>query len=256
LRAGGAHQAIPAGLAASVPNPLWRLVWALAQIKSDQEEVLIPGFYDTIEGPSRAEAHALRGVAVNETARLEAWGLEQFLFGMSRGALIQAEVTLPTCHVTALSVEPPGDQAGVAVGATARLEFQLVPNQLPLEVADLLDAHLIARGLDDVIAERLPGGYPAASSVPDAPFVRLAADVGRHVYGTPLALLPRGPFAQPLCWFEETLGVPVAVVGCARVESGANAPNEHIPLPDLVRHGQHLIDLCYACAQGDASSTA
>jgi acetylornithine deacetylase/succinyl-diaminopimelate desuccinylase-like protein len=256
LRASGAGQAIPAGLAPSVPNPLWRLVWALAQIKSDQEEILIPGFYDTIDGPSRAEAQALRGVLVNEAARVDAWGIEQFLFGMSRGALVQAEVTLPTCNVSALTVEPPGEQAGIPVGAAARLDFQLVPKQLPHDVAELLEAHLLARGLGDVVAEHLPGAYPAASSMPDAPFPRLVADVGRHVYGAPLSLLPRGSFAQPLYWFAERLGAPVAVLGCARAESGVTAPNEHIPLPDLVRHGQHLIELCYACAQGEAGSEA
>lgn len=249
LRATGAHQPLPAGMAASVASPLWRLVWALAQIKSDQEEVLIPGFYDLVEGPSRPEAQALRRTVLNEAARIEAWGIEQFLFGMSRGALVQAEGTLPTCNVTALAVDPPGDASAIPVAASARLDFQLVPRQEPHAVADLLDAHLEARGLGDIVAERLPGCYPAASSPFDHPFVRLVADVGRHVYGAPLPLLPRGPFAQPLCHFAETLGMPVAALACARAESAAHAPNEHIPLPDLVRHGQLLIELMYACAQ-------
>ena len=48
--------------------------------------------------------------------------------------------------------------------------------------------------------------------------------------------------------FAEALGVPVAAVGCARPDSATNAPNEHIPLPDLIRHGQLLIELMYACA--------
>src|SRR4029450_12772960 len=51
LRASGANQALPPGMAASVANPLWRLLWALGQVKSDQEEVLIDGFYDGVDGP-------------------------------------------------------------------------------------------------------------------------------------------------------------------------------------------------------------
>src|SRR5262245_64633541 len=51
LNAVGANQALPPGMAASIPNPLWRLLWALGQIKSDQEEILINNFYDDVEGP-------------------------------------------------------------------------------------------------------------------------------------------------------------------------------------------------------------
>jgi acetylornithine deacetylase/succinyl-diaminopimelate desuccinylase-like protein len=250
LRAGGTGHALPAGLAVSVPNPLWRLVWALGQIKSDQEEILIGGFYDLIEGPTRPETQALRGTAVDEAARVAAWGLDQFLFGMSQAALLRAEVTLPTCNVTAVTAEPAGDHAAIPAAASARLDFQLVPRQLPQQITALLDEHLAAKGLADIAAERLPGGYPAASTPFDHPFVRTVSDVGRHVYGAPLTLLPRGPFALPLFFFAESFGMPVAAVGCARPDSGASGPNERILLPDLVRHGQLLIELVYACAQG------
>jgi hypothetical protein len=60
--------------------------------------------------------------------------------------------------------------------------------------------------------------------------------------------LPQGPFAQPLFFFAEAFGIPVATLGCARPDSATSAPNEHILLPDLIRHGQLLIDLLYACA--------
>ncbi|MEN9937254.1 MAG: hypothetical protein RLZZ387_3833 [Chloroflexota bacterium] len=249
LRAAGANHALSSGLAAIVPNALWRLVWALSQIKSDQEEILIGGFYDTIEGPARAENQALRAVVTDEAARTEAWGIDQFLFGMSKAALVQAEATLPTCNVSAVAAEPSGNPSAIPHTASARLDFQLVPHQDPAEVAALLDAHLQAKGLADVLAERLPGAYPAASTSFDHPFVQLVSDVGRHVFGAPLTLLPRGPFSLPLGCFTDLLGMPVASVGCTRPGSHVNGPNEHIRLPDLVRHGQLLIELIYAGAQ-------
>ncbi len=79
--------------------------------------------------------------------------------------------------------------------------------------------------------------------------MHLVSDVGRHVYGEPLSMLPRGPFAAPLFYFAESFGMPLAAVGCSRPDSAVNGPNEHILLPDLVRHGQLLIELVYACAQ-------
>jgi acetylornithine deacetylase/succinyl-diaminopimelate desuccinylase-like protein len=248
LRVSGALQALPPGMAASVPNPLWRLLWALSQIKSDQEEVLINGFYDDVEGPSRTENQALRAVTLDEAGRKAAWGLPQFLFGLDGATLVRTESTMPTCNVAAVQTEPSGDFSGIPVAASARIDFQLVPHQLPLTIADLLLEHLASKQLHDISVEQLPGGYAAAHTLFEHPFVQLVSSIGQHVYSMPLALLPHGPFAQPLALFVEAFGIPIAALGCARFDSATNAPNEHIPLPDLVRHGQLLIELLDACA--------
>jgi len=253
LHAAGANQALPPGMAASVPNPLWRLLWALGLIKSDQEEVLISGFYDDVEGPSRTENQALRSVALDEAGRKAAWGLPQFLFGLDGVTLVRTESTMPTCNVAAVQTEPPGDFSGIPVAASARIDFQLVPHQLPLTIADLLLEHLASKQLHDISVEQLPGGYAAAHTPFEHPFVQLVSSIGQHVYSMPLALLPHGPFAQPLALFVEAFGIPIAALGCARFDSATNAPNEHIPLPDLVRHGQLLIELLDACAGAQAA---
>lgn len=248
LSACGASLALPPGMAASVVNPLWRLVWALGEIKSDQEEILIDGFYDDMTLPERMESQALRGVALDEAGRQAAWGIEQFLFGMSGATLVRTEATMPTCNVAGLTVDPAGDPPVIPVTASARVDFQIVPRQRPQALVELLREHLRAKQLDDIAVERLPGGYPAGHTAFEHPFVRLVSEVGRNTYNAPLAMLPRGPFAQPLFFFAEAFGIPLAAIGCARPDSATNAPNERIPLPDLVRHGQLLIDLLDACA--------
>lgn len=249
LRVAGANVPLPPGMAASVPNPIWRLVWALGQIKSDQEEILIGGFYDAIEGPNRDESRMLRTVAADEAGRAAAWNVNQFLFGMTGAALMRTEVTLPTCNVSLLSAEPAYEAPFIPLHATARLDFQLVPRQRPQSVVELLLAHLEAKGLADILVERLPGGYPPAQSPLVDPFIKLVSDVGKHIHGAPLAILPRGPFVQPLFLFAEALGAPVASVGVTRASSAVHGANECVPLPDLVRHGQHLIEVLYAYAQ-------
>ena len=255
LRASGARQALPAGLAVSVSNPLWRLLWALGQLKSDQEEVLIEGFYDDVEGPSRSENQALRAIRLDESGRKSAWGIEQFLFGLEGAGLVRAEATLPTCNIADLSVEPAGDLALIPVSAAARVDFQLVPSQRPQSTVERLRVHLDSKDMADIEIERVPGGYPAAHTAPEHPFIAQLRGVGQQLHGAPLSLLPLGPFALPLFFFAEMLGIPVATVGCARPDSAASAPNEHIPLADLVRHGQLLVDLLHACAEPAAGDT-
>ncbi|MBC8162424.1 MAG: M20/M25/M40 family metallo-hydrolase [Roseiflexaceae bacterium] len=244
----GPNQQLKAGLAASVPNPLWRLVWALGAVKSAEEEVLIEGFYDDVESPNRAENQAIRSVRVDEQGRLAAWGIEQFLFGMTGATLITAETTLPTAHISGLSAEPFIDQSALPVVASARLDFQLVARQRPQSIVDLLRAHLREKGFEDVAVERLSGGYPATTS-PDHPFIERVRAAGQPAYAAVLPSLPMGPFALPLFLFSEAFGLPVAAVGCARHDSNVLGANEHIPLADLVRHSQMLIDLLASYAR-------
>lgn len=249
LRSGGAQQALPPGLAASVPNPLWRLLWALGHVKSDAEEVLIEGFYDDVEGPSSSENRVLRDLRMDVVSRKSAWQIPQFLFDLEGAALVRTEATLPTCNVTDLVVEPVSDLAIIPTAATARVDFQLVPRQHPQAIVDMLSAHLASKGMADIGIQRLPGGYPATHTPFEHPFIERIKRVGEELYSAPLPLLPQGPFAQPLFFFAEALGIPVAALGCARPDCAISAPNERILLPDLVRHGQLLIELLYACAE-------
>lgn len=253
LQASGSTHALPSGLAASVANPAWRLIWALGHLKGEDEDIRINGFYDMVEGPTRNENSALRRAHLDETDRKAAWNLSEFLFGMTGISLVRAEVTLPTCNLSSFKVEPDGQLAGIPTRATARLDFHLVPAQHPDVILGLIQEQLIARSCGDIQLTRLPGGYPPARTSPDHRFIQHLVATGIPIYGEPLTLLPAGPFSQPLALFAKHLQIPIATVGLARNDSAMLAANEHLPLEDLVRHGQLLIELMVACG-GQASS--
>jgi len=243
----GPTHPLPAGTAPAVPNALWRLTWALASLKGDDEDIRIPGFYDTVDGPTREENDLLREVRLDERGRLAAWGADAYLFGMSGTGLVRAEVTLPTCNLSAIHCEPPGELAQLPASASAVVDFQLVPRQEPAELARLLRAHLDERGFTDLLLEPLPGGYPPARTPPGAPFIRQILGAGAAL-GSVLPLVPAGPFALPLQLFAAALGAPVASVGIARATSSPHGPDEHLPLDDLAHHGQLLIELLLGLA--------
>ena len=113
-----------------------------------------------------------------------------------------------------------------------------------------LDRHLAEKGLADIQLERLPGGYPGAVTALDDRFVGMASEAGVPVFGSSLVILPRGPFTQPLALFNQAYGAPTAIIGLARPDSATFAANEHIPISDLINHGQHLIELMLACGRG------
>lgn len=241
-----AQQPLSSGLAASVPNAVWRLTWALNNIKGDDEDIRIPGFYDDIAGPTRGEREMLRSVMLDETGRLAGWQIADFLFGMRGAALVRSEVTLPTCNITGFSSEPVSDIPCIPTAASVQLDFQLVPNQQPGQILALLRKHLIERNLGDIVVEELPGGYAPIRTDTAQSFVQHLVGAGERIYGAPLPLLPLGPFVQPLQVFAEQLHVPAVAVGLARSSSNIYGPNEHLPLDDLVHHSQLLAEVLVA----------
>jgi acetylornithine deacetylase/succinyl-diaminopimelate desuccinylase-like protein len=247
LRVRGAHYALPAGAATSVPNPAWRLTWALNNIKGEDEDIRINGFYDSISGPDRSERDLLRKLRLDEPGRLEAWGIPAFLFNIQGAALTRSEVTLPTCNITSFSVESAAGVQCIPTAASAQLDFQLVPHQQPDAILALLHKHLAERGMSDVEIETLPGMYAPVRSDADQPFIQQILATGEHIMGGMLPTLPLGIFAQPLHLFAAEFGMPVAALALARQNSAIHGPNEQLPLDDLLLHGRALIELLAAC---------
>jgi acetylornithine deacetylase/succinyl-diaminopimelate desuccinylase-like protein len=251
----GAVHSLPSGTAASVANPVWRLIWALNNIKGEDEDIRINGFYDTIAGPHREDRDMLRHVALDEASRLDAWQIPAFLFHMSGAALARSEVTLPTCNITAFTIDAPGDVQSIPVTASARLDFQLVPDQHPQTTLALLRKHLAERGFEDVAIEELPGGYPPTRSDMDQLFIQRLIASGQTVYDEPLPTLPFGTFAQPLYYFSHGLNMPIATLGLARPASAIYGPNEQIPLRDLTEHSHLLTALLRSHQQQSRAAT-
>lgn len=241
MHAYGASHALAAGLAASVANPLWRLLWALSHIKSDQEEILIEGFYDSVDGPNAQESRALRETVRPDRQRLDDWKIGQMLFALSGASVIQAEVSLPTCNVTSVLAEPSSELALIPTGASALVDFQLVPQQAPQVMFELIREHLATKGLADVELTCLPGGYPAITTPIINPLITALSAAGRDVYAAPLSILPRGPFVVPLALFALAHGMAVASIGIERPDSHIYAANERSSLNDLLNHAQFLI---------------
>jgi acetylornithine deacetylase/succinyl-diaminopimelate desuccinylase-like protein len=243
LTATGARVPLESGLATSLHNPLWRLIWALSSIKGEDEDIRFNGFYDDVDGPERGQREMLRKVKLDEAGRLNSWHIPEFLFGMKGASLLRTEVTLPTCHVSSLVSEPPSEVSSIPTSATALLEFQLVPQQQPDTILELLQRHLASRDFAAVKIERLPGHYPPIVTPMEHPFIQQLTQVGEHIYHTPLSVLPFGTFTQPLHTFAHLLQTPVAALGFARHNSNIYGTNENLPREDLEHHAQFLIEL-------------
>lgn len=237
LQATTATAAVPATYAATVPNPIWTLIMALAGIKSEFEEILIEGFYDEIAPPSRQALNAVQKLDVGEQARREAWGVERFIANVKGAMLARTETFSPTIGITAVNV---GSASGPAIPqrASAELQFQLVPDLRPERLFALLTAHLQTHGFDTIQATQLPGAYPPTAGG-ELPFD--AAKAAVSVYGKEARIVPLAPFTAPAALLAPES--PLLSCGLERPSSALFGPDEHVPIKDVIAHTQLLIEI-------------
>lgn len=100
LRAKGARLDWHSSVATSVPNPAWRLLWALNAFKGENGHVNIPGFYDSIKPPTQDEIEALTQLSDYEAKRLEELGIDELLDGRTELDLHLQDYFQPTCTVS------------------------------------------------------------------------------------------------------------------------------------------------------------
>src|SRR6266508_2733360 len=234
---------VHSGLGGSIfPNAAWRLVWALSTLKGEDERIRIPGFYYGINSPSTRDRElfdALPDVAEEYKSR---YGVKQFIKGLTGGTdLKMEEVFTPTCTICGLTsgYQGPGPKTVQPARASAKVDFRLVPDQMPDTVLKQLRAHLDGEGFSDVQIEYL-GGEPPARTDPDDPFVKLVVDAAEEIYELPMQIVPTVGGSGPSHPFVHDLGLPVATAGLGYADTKAHAPNENIRVDLYLKHARHM----------------
>ncbi|HLU83412.1 MAG TPA: M20/M25/M40 family metallo-hydrolase, partial [Trueperaceae bacterium] len=116
-----------------VPNPAWRLVTALATIRSPSGRVLLPGFYDDVQEPDAADLSLLAAIPFDDIRWRDNFGISDFIDGVKGAEAKRRLYFSPTCNIAGLSSGYGGDGAKTVLPAKARakIDFRLVPDQEP-----------------------------------------------------------------------------------------------------------------------------
>jgi len=241
LAAKGASRDAHSSYATVVPNPAWRLVWALASLKDADENILVDGFYDSVRPTTPQERAAVEAMPAEDEHTAESLGLTGFVKGVRGLDYRLRHVFEPTCNIAGLSAgyEGSGVKTVIPCQATAKLDFRLVPHQTPDEILDKLRRHLDAQGFADIEVRSLSAERPARTPM-DHPFVEVVREAARQVYGVEPLVNPTIAGTGPLHPFIHTLGLPTADCGVGYPESRIHAPDENIRLADFVRGAQHV----------------
>jgi acetylornithine deacetylase/succinyl-diaminopimelate desuccinylase-like protein len=231
------------GLGGSIfPNAAWRLVWALNSLKGPDERIRIPGFYDPVCPPSERDRQLMEDLPEVAEEYQTRYGVKQFIKGLTDGVELRiAEVFEPTCTICGLTsgYQGPGSKTVLPARASAKVDFRLVPDQMPEQVLQQLRAHLDSEGFADVQIAYL-GGEPPARTDPDDPFVQMMVRTAEPVYGQPMQLVPMIGGSGPSYPFVHLLKLPVVTAGAGYAGTLAHAPNENMRIDLYLLHARHM----------------
>lgn len=233
LTARGANRDRHSAMADIVENPAWRLVHALASMRSLDGEILVEGFRDGIV-PLSDRDRELLGAAPNPKEQLKAdLGLKSLLPAAEENFHVAR--TEPTFNISGIvsGYTGPGMKTVLPSVASVRLDIRIVPHQDPARIAQLVREHLDRHGFADIEMEVSGQLIPSMTDV-SHPYVELVTAAAAEGFGRQPLLYPRVVGSGPDHFFTRTLGLPSVIVPYAGAGSETHAPNENMTIQAIV----------------------
>jgi acetylornithine deacetylase/succinyl-diaminopimelate desuccinylase-like protein len=250
LKAKGAMKDVHSANAPLIPNPCWRLIWALNILKDSAEKILIENFYENVSFPSPEEMECLEKIPFEEKETKKELGLRRFLKGRSGIDALKALLYEPTCTINGFLSGYTGEGSKTVLPheAMAKLDFRLVPNQSSKEIFKKLVKHLKKHGFGDL--EIVKHGATEPTKTPlNEPFVKMVADTAQEIYGKNAVIYPLSAGSGPMHLFRNLLKVPVVSVGCSHPEANTHAPNENLKIESFIKGTKFMATLINHFAQ-------
>lgn len=209
------------------------LVRALSSLTDKSGVVTIEGFHDAVVVPRVGDEE----LAASVSPPAEEFGVD------GRSAFLTDDDTElrrrllfePTANIAGLLTghTGPGAKTVLPAEAVAKVDFRLVPDQQPADIADKLRRHLDAHGFGDIELTVLHSNPPAASPT-DSPLAVAAIEAAEELQGAPV-LYPIVAGSGPLHHVVNTLGIPTVMPpGATRLDSSMHGPDENARVDDYL----------------------
>ena len=246
LDATGATQDLHSARARLVPNPAWRLVWALGTLKHPDERIAIEGFYDDVLPPDPDERRLLEEYDWNSAAQQRALGVREFLTGVTGTAALERLLFQPTCNIAGFRAGYAGEGSQTVLPHRARayVDFRLVWRQDPADILAKLRRHLDRHGFEDVAVSSHEGIEPSRAPINSA-VSRAVIEAARVTYAPVRPLLkPRSDASgRQATWLGTKLGVAGVGTGIGPPDWLGHAPNEFITLSHFMNGIHYAVNI-------------
>jgi acetylornithine deacetylase/succinyl-diaminopimelate desuccinylase-like protein len=237
LTATGAAQDLHSGLyGGAAPNPLLGLTRILSQLVSSDYRVQIPGFYDEVAPPSAEEKSSWAGLPFDEAEFLQKDVGAPALVGEAGFGVLERRWARPTLEIHGFvgGFQGEGAKTVIPAKASAKVSMRVVPNQNPKKILDAFQKEVVRLtppGLR-VHVRVLSSGEPIL--MPSShPYLQAAAQALTETFHKKTVFIRGGGSIPIVARFQDSLHVPVVLMGFGLPDDRLHSPNEKFHLPNF-----------------------
>ena len=245
LEARGAATDLHSGMyGGAAPNPLVALAQIIAQLKTADGHIAVPGFYDGIEEPTPAELEAWGSLPFDEEEYRRHEVGSTALTGEEGYSVLERTWARPTMDVHGVvgGFTGVGAKTVIPARATAKISFRLVPGMKPEETFARYKrfvAQICPRGIQ-VKATLIHSGDPIVVST-DNQYVHAATEAMAEVFGKPTVFVRGGGSIPIVGDFVRELETPTVLMGFGLPDDNLHAPNEKFHLANFHRGIESIV---------------
>jgi acetylornithine deacetylase/succinyl-diaminopimelate desuccinylase-like protein len=237
LVAKGAAQDLHSGIyGGAAPNPLIGLARMLSQLVSPEHRVQVPGFYDDVEPPTPEEKGSWERLPFDEKEFLEKEVGAPGLIGEAGFEVLERLWARPTFEVHGIVGGFMGEGAKTVIPAkaAAKVSMRLVPRQDPEKVLAAFEKEVrrLTPSSLQVQVRRLSTAEAVLMS-PSHPSIQAAAQALTETFGKPTVYIRAGGSIPIVACIQQSLKVPVVLMGFGLPDDRLHSPNEKFYLPNF-----------------------
>ena len=217
------------------PNAIESLSHILAQLKSEDGKINIPGLYEAVEPPTQNELETWQKLPFDHERFLADEVTGKALTGLTDRSVYERVWALPTFEIHGIRGGFTGEGAKTVIPAqaTAKVSLRLVPGQRVDTVGKALEAAVaaLAPPWAEVKVTLLHGGDPVQVDV-NHPAFEILNEAFEAVEGRS-AVQVRAGGSIPIVPELGLAGAPVILTGIGLPDDGLHSPNEKLDLRQL-----------------------
>ena len=221
----------------AVHNPNQALCELLARLHDEEGRVTVPGFYDGVEPLSEQERAALARVPYDDTTLLKESGAPA-VWGEAGFTVTERIGARPTLEINGMWGGFTGDgfKTVIPAEAHAKVSCRLVPDQDSAAIGPMIERFLTEIAPPTVEVTVRTRVHAPATVVPlDVPEIGAASRAFKRVFGADPVFSREGGSIPVATVFQETLDIPILLMGLGLPDDNLHAPNEKLHLPNLYR---------------------
>jgi acetylornithine deacetylase/succinyl-diaminopimelate desuccinylase-like protein len=245
LEAQGAKTDLHSGMyGGAAPNPLFALIEIISKLKDARGKILIPGFYNKVKAPTKAELKAWKKLPFKEDHYRKTEVGSKVLTGEPGYSVLYRTWARPTLEVHGMpgGFVASGAKTVIPARASAKVSMRLVPNQDPDDILKRYTNYvkkLTPKGIDLNIKVYSKG--PACVVSTDNRYIKAATEAMHDVFKKDTVFIRSGGSIPIVTDFQDVMKLPSVMMGFGLPDDNLHAPNEKFHIPNFYRGIESII---------------